>query len=334
MVVGRLNPRPQLWIIHVKEIEPPFQFLTMESSISSTLEIASPSVDICLQNPKLSTIDVATSTDDLLSNSKYEMETVISDCTTKLEAITPTTPSLDTDDNHKSLLPSASIKPRVILVAPYHQSKQQNMLTSSVTVHSRTDNATKLNKVATAKPITTHTEKNKIRFQREEITEEVAKVIAETIRKNSTLETLYLCNNNLKDDTLHYIIPALIGRSPFSLFISDNQITDVGVKYIAEMLFSTPNTISMLHLDKNHITTEGVKSIVQAILTSSNSSLITLSLCENLLINDECIDSIIELINKNHTLTGIYLTQCNLSADGEKRLHTATTNRKNIRLYT
>jgi len=56
IVISRLNHRPNLWIIHVKEIEPPFPFLTMDSSISSTLET--------IVETKALVSDATTNTDD------------------------------------------------------------------------------------------------------------------------------------------------------------------------------------------------------------------------------------------------------------------------------
>jgi RNA-binding protein YhbY len=180
-----------------------------------------------------------------------------------------------------------------------------------------------LNTIGAAEPATKNIQEKLMRFKNELITEKSAKLIAEKIRQNVALEILQFCNNGLKDEVLHHIIQAIVDRSCLKVFISDNNITDIGVKSIADILSSAPNVISQLHLDKNRITAQGVKLIVQAISGSSNSGLKTLSFTGNLLIKDECIDDIIHFLNEKRTLKSLYLDKCDLSEDGKERLRTA-----------
>lgn len=69
-VIGSLNPKPHLWIIQIKEIEPPFPFLKVDHSISAKLERS-----VSHENSDLSMADAQTDTDDLPWNDKSDQST-------------------------------------------------------------------------------------------------------------------------------------------------------------------------------------------------------------------------------------------------------------------
>jgi hypothetical protein len=369
IVVSRISPKPDLWIIQVKEIPPPFPFLKMESSISSTLEMSlvddkndSASVNICSQCSKtMATANTETTTDDLPCNIKSNKETttylesedilsdekLISDNVIQVKSVGLLLPKLNTNDtvpldvmnfnenvdeinkpefvaaSSCSSLPLLPINSIVSLVTTSNEQINANTINLPITNLSCMHSTSNLNTIGAAEPATKNIQEKLMRFKNELITEKSAKLIAEKIRQNVALEILQFCNNGLKDEVLHHIIQAIVDRSCLKVFISDNNITDIGVKSIADILSSAPNVISQLHLDKNRITAQGVKLIVQAISGSSNSGLKTLSFTGNLLIKDECIDDIIHFLNEKRTLKSLYLDKCDLSEDGKERLRTA-----------
>ncbi|CAF3572879.1 unnamed protein product [Rotaria sp. Silwood1] len=147
-----------------------------------------------------------------------------------------------------------------------------------------------------------------------------AKIIAENIRKFVSLEILYFSNNDLKDEGLYYILEAIADRSLLKFFIIDNNITDVSAMRIAKLLTESPQVMSLINLDKNLMAAKGVKSIIQVLPRDKKLGLKTWSVCGNTLINDECIDDIINILEENRSIKCLYLDKCNLSKDGKNRL--------------
>jgi Ran GTPase-activating protein (RanGAP) involved in mRNA processing and transport len=81
--------------------------------------------------------------------------------------------------------------------------------------------------------------------------------------------------------------------------------------------------LSLLNLENNLITDQGVKSIINALSRHPNSTLKSLSFSRNRLVEDGCIDDIIDVLKENHSLKSLYLDKCNLSEDGKQRLQHA-----------
>jgi RNA-binding protein YhbY len=340
VVVSRINPKPQLWIIQVKEIEPPFPFLKMDSSISSTLEMP---LEDGTNNPSAANICSKcskTTTNDLPCNIKPEIEIslaeqLIPEDDTQMEIVEPILSKLNTNDSDSlDAVNSAdtkkiqlvedtsnpSLSPLLINSATSNQTTSNQPTTSPITGLSFLHNATTLD---TVEPVPNNLPMKVMRFRNKLINEESAKIIAENIRTNVALEILYLFNNGLTDAVLYRIIQTIVDRSIVKVFITVNKITDVGAEFLAHILSDAPNAMSLLYLDKNRLTAKGVQSIVQALSRTTNSGLRTLSFTGNSSINDECIDDIIHLLNENRTLKCLYLEKCNLSEDGKQRLRTA-----------
>ena len=292
IVVDRLNPKPGLWIIQVREIDPPFQFLKTDNSISSTFEVTR------IDDKKTS--DAETSTDDL----PCRTEDIVLD--EKLNA--NTTQSEEDNSNNPVLINTMQIR-------------SLNFDFSGMPT------TTNLNTHVPTEPMgKTLSIKNKL------ITEESAKILAEDIRQNIQLEILYFCNNGLKDAALYHILHAIIDRTSVKVFLRDNNITDTSATWIGEVLSSAPKAISHLYLEKNQLTAQGVKSIVQALLNTPDCGLRALSFTGNRLITDACIDDIIQLFNDKHALRSLYLEQCSISDVGKEELRLAKNNRRDFSL--
>jgi hypothetical protein len=297
IVVDRLNPKPALWIIQVREIDPPFQFLKTETSISSTFEVTR------IDDKKTS--DAETSTDDLPCR--------IEDTVSNEKPNASSTKNEEDNSNTSVLINSLATR-----------SLNFDFSGMPTTIDSDT--------LMSAEPVKNESMGRTLSIKNRLITEESAKILAEDIRQNTKLEIFYFCNNGLKDLALYHIIHAITDRTAVKVFMRDNNITDASATWIGEVLYSAPKAISHLYLEKNRLTVQGVKSIVQALLNTPDSGLKALSFTGNHLITDECIDDIIQLFNEKHTLKSLYLDQCNFSDVGREQLRLAKANRRDFSL--
>ncbi|CAF2530906.1 unnamed protein product [Rotaria sp. Silwood2] len=342
IVVSRLNPAPHLWIIQIKEIEPPFPFLKTDSSISSTFETSvvndtnsSSTMNVYSQCSNaisnLLTSNVETTTDDLSYNVKLDKDTMtycdfeeISSYPKPIEPIIEKTDITEfkENDSHSSTLPSL-MNSKVLGMPTENQQAEESIASSHSTGYYSMSNSIECHTAIPFELDADVTQTKSIRFQHKLITVESAKIIAEHMLKIVSLEIVYFTNNDLKDEGLSYILEAITNRSLLNLFIIDNNITDMSAILIAKLLTKNSQMIRILNLDRNLITAKGIKSIIQVLPRDTKLGLRTLSVCGNKLINDECIDDIINILKENLSLKCLYLEKCNLSADGKKRLQQA-----------
>ena len=309
-VTGSLNPKPHLWIIQIKEIEPPFPFLKVDHSISSTLErsVSQKTKDICSQCSKkfsyISMLDAETDTDDSPWNDKSDKEDG-SQLNENDDQSTDVIPKLTNSEAGSQAPGGMSTAASFAVITPSN-------LDALASVEVNKDPAN----------VRTMSYKNKL------ITEKSVQSIVEDIRRNPALEILYFCNNGLKDAALHHLIQAITDRTGLKVFIDENSITDESAKILANVLTKSPQAIVQLNLQKNRLTSQGVKTIAQALTTATDSGLKALSFCGNRSIDDECIDDIIHLCEQNQRLRSLYLDKCNLSNEGKQRLQTALLGKK------
>jgi len=94
------------------------------------------------------------------------------------------------------------------------------------------------------------------------ITSEGTKHITEAIQVNKTLKQLDLSINKIADEGTNFISDALIFLQ--HLNISHNNITDIGIKVIAEAI-QINSTINNINVSKNHISTEGLLYFMEAV---------------------------------------------------------------------
>ena len=137
--------------------------------------------------------------------------------------------------------------------------------------------------------------------------------MAEALRSNTTLLTLDLRANDLSDDSIYLLMNVLSSENGTlkSLNLSDNNITDVGAEYLAEML-KTNDKLTHLWLDTNHIDDRGAGAIALA-LTTHNSTLEQLYLNWNELISDMSTPLIVSMLKHNQSLTRFEISNCDLS---------------------
>jgi Ran GTPase-activating protein (RanGAP) involved in mRNA processing and transport len=114
------------------------------------------------------------------------------------------------------------------------------------------------------------------------------------------------------------------------LYLGQNDITDIGIEYLAEML-KTNRMLTWLWLSGNEIGNRGVKLLADTI-ANHNNSLEWLFLNSNKGIDDSSVDVLISMLKRNHSLKTIYINNCSLSDAAKQKLREATKTRKDFDL--
>ena len=142
----------------------------------------------------------------------------------------------------------------------------------------------------------------KLRLQKNKITGKGAAILANALYNNTTLTEFYLSKNQIGDIGVHALAQILsVNNSTLKVLdLYSNFITDEGVNYLAEML-KINKTIIRLGLGFNQITDQGIRSLANTI-THFNKNLQWLSLSSNKLISDKSIPSFIEILTCNSSL--------------------------------
>ena len=104
----------------------------------------------------------------------------------------------------------------------------------------------------------------KLNLSKNNITDEGAKVLAETIQVNTILQELNICKNEITDEGAKIFAEAIqINTTLQNLNMSQNKITDEGAKRLAEAIVIN-KTLQELNISINWISKEGVMRIVEA----------------------------------------------------------------------
>jgi Ran GTPase-activating protein (RanGAP) involved in mRNA processing and transport len=115
------------------------------------------------------------------------------------------------------------------------------------------------------------------------------------------------------------------------LGLGSNDITDEGAKYLAHML-RTNQTLISLTLQHNQIGTRGVELLMET-LARFNKRLEILNISSNTLINDSCVESVINMLVRNQTLKEFYMIKCSLSSAAIKKIQQAAKSKKAFNLH-
>lgn len=173
-----------------------------------------------------------------------------------------------------------------------------------------------------------------LRFKSNNITSTVASVLADALRNNTTLEQLSLWDNQVGDIGVIVLSDALRNNSSAlkRLDLSQNGITDEGAEYLAQML-KINKILIYLTLSNNEISNQGLQSLASA-LQNDNNTLQRLSLTGNRLVDDSCVDSLINMFKKNQSLERLWINNCNLSKSGKDKLQKALRSKEDFELKT
>lgn len=146
-------------------------------------------------------------------------------------------------------------------------------------------------------------------------------ILSLNLKTNSLLTSLDLSDNQISDQGVRLLSEGILFNSNNSLqylYLSQNSITDYGIKYLSDMLEKNTK-LTDLWLSNNEITNQGIKQLFD-ILNEKNQTLKFLSISMNKLINDLSIDSIIQLNQYNQILKNIWIKDCNFTEEGKLKL--------------
>ncbi|UJR18189.1 hypothetical protein I4U23_005090 [Adineta vaga] len=163
------------------------------------------------------------------------------------------------------------------------------------------------------------------------ITDQGLSVLSDAIHDNQYLEELNISQNNISDVGVQYLASAMKTSALKRLDLSANDISDEGVKYLAEAL-QTNLKLIQLSLSENRIGNDGVK-VFADILSHGNTILEMLNLSANSSIDDDTISALIAMIEHNQSLKKLDLRHCDFTEDGERELLTAAKSKKKFQLW-
>lgn len=165
------------------------------------------------------------------------------------------------------------------------------------------------------------------------ITDRGVEILIASLKENSTLKTLDLSSNQISDQGIRILSTGLHSNqkcSLKSLRLNNNFISNTGAKYLSDMLRNN-QTITELWLTNNDIGWEGIEELTN-VLAYHNETLKSLSLSSNRLVTDRSIGDFIQMLRHNQTLTHLWLTDCDISEQGQLRLEQIAKRKKNFRL--
>ena len=137
--------------------------------------------------------------------------------------------------------------------------------------------------------------------------------VSKSLKSTSTLLTLNLSNNQITDSGMKCLSEALaVNTTLQSLDISYNIISDDGILFISESL-KLNESLHELILSKNNITDDGAKLLAEAI--QINTALQELNISRNC-ISKEGVMRILEACTKNKSLQKLVSTHNSLSKSG------------------
>ncbi|XP_011269977.1 hypothetical protein CAOG_08406 [Capsaspora owczarzaki ATCC 30864] len=143
-----------------------------------------------------------------------------------------------------------------------------------------------------------------------------AQAIAETLKENKTVTTIYF-ENRMGDAGAQAIAEVLkVNKTLTALYLDRNQIGDAGAQAIAEAL-TVNKTLTTLYLDWNQIGDAGAQAIAEAL--KENKTLTLLSLSENR-IGDDGAWAIAEVLKVNTTLKKLHLNRNQIGDAGAQAI--------------
>lgn len=158
-------------------------------------------------------------------------------------------------------------------------------------------------------------------------------ILSNGLYNNKTLTKLNLSDNNICDQGVFYLARVLIKNNSKlkELNLARNGITSAGAQHLAEML-NTNKTLTKLILYGNKIDDRGIKYLTHS-LSYYNTTLEYLYLSGNNRMTDSCVDNLINMLLENQSLKYLYLFNCNLSEIGKANLLEASRRKINFKLY-
>ena len=167
-----------------------------------------------------------------------------------------------------------------------------------------------------------------------QLTSQSLSILSDALYNNLTLVELDLSDNYISDFGVKTLMDVLRTNKSIlqKLHLGCNQITDQGAEYLSDML-KTNHSLTHLMLNRNSIGNPGVHSLCN-VLALHNISLEVLSLASNQLISDQCVDSLIAMLKHNERLKGLDMKCCQISSNNKQRLREVCREKHSFQLFT
>ena len=158
-------------------------------------------------------------------------------------------------------------------------------------------------------------------------------ILTNALYNNAVLVALDLSDNHISDHGVKILVDVLSSNKSHleRLHLGSNSIADAGVHHLSTML-KTNRSLTHLMLNRNHIGDRGVHLLSNA-LALHNTSLQVLSISFNSSITDPSVDSLIIMLKHNTTLRGLDLKSCNISEASNLRLQQVVSDKSDFQLY-
>jgi len=159
-------------------------------------------------------------------------------------------------------------------------------------------------------------------------------ILSDALYNNITLVDLDLSDNYISDIGIKILMEVLLTNKSIlkKLHLGSNNISDHGIQYLSDML-KTNHSLTHLMLNRNHLTNHGIY-LLSNVLALHNTSLEILSISSNNLITDLSIDSLIVMLRQNQTLKELDIRYCNISEIFIQRLRQIIREKNGFKLYT
>lgn len=165
------------------------------------------------------------------------------------------------------------------------------------------------------------------------LTSQSATILAKHLTKSSSIQSVDLSFNRLNDSGIRPLAEIFAENPHLSLrkvFLNKNGITNSGARNLSNLL-RTNRTIEELWLSDNEIGDLGVEHLTH-VIAFCNKTLKVLVLSSNIFITDRSISFILKLFKFNKTLEKLFLRDCNLTEIGKDLLSDEVRGKKNFHL--
>ncbi|CAF0934008.1 unnamed protein product [Adineta ricciae] len=164
-----------------------------------------------------------------------------------------------------------------------------------------------------------------------QITRKGVSTLANSLNHNECLKELILSYNKVSNDGVRFLATTLSKCVLERVDLSENDISDEGATYLADMLESKTDLIH-LSLSANQIGNYGVKMLTDALLRN-NTCLELLNLSANVNITDDSISSFVNLIDHHQSLKKLDLRHTRLSESGQAKLYAVARSKRPLQLW-
>jgi Ran GTPase-activating protein (RanGAP) involved in mRNA processing and transport len=322
-VVSKLKPSSDLYIIHLKQVDPPFPLIELPFATMT----AQPTSD-AMKNEK-----------QLSNNYRNEkLEQLISQCPLKGKVELGNQEL--TDNDIPIIIQLAIIDKQCFrldlmsnMIANEGAQHLARILQSNtslqildLSVNQITDDGVRW----IAEALHTNTTLILLALGKNQITDKGVRLLSESLQANSTLAHLYLYHNSLGDNGIRHVAQALTQNTTLKvLSLGITGLTDNGVTYLGEMLKKNATLIT-LNLDHNPLTNKGLKIIFDALCGNDGLQQLNIK-CR--VMTGECVSDIQNMFKRNDTLIELNVLKVSFTDPEQDQLRTMATTKQTRQIH-